>query len=247
MSSLRLLVLLAAVAAAPALATPIPATGGNLVFNGSFESLLVPSAAEFGSRHPSQQVTGWTTSGYNFVFTPGSADTTGATGQWDNVLLWGPNDGAANGLPATSPAGGNFIAADGAFGVAPLEQTITGLVVGETATLSFMWAGVQQYSYDGATTERFDVSLGTETHSTETVSLPSHGFSGWRSVTMSFTPTSATEVLSFLAAGTPSGQPPFSLLDGVSLTQNAVPEPASAALFGGGLVLMARMAKRKRK
>ena len=45
----------------------------SLVVNGDFEQLLVPGASrEFGSRFPSQQVTGWTTNGYNFVFTPGA-------------------------------------------------------------------------------------------------------------------------------------------------------------------------------
>ena len=235
--------------ATPAFAIPVrpPSPVANLVTNGGFETTLTTGAAEIGVRHPSQQATGWTTSGYNFVFTPGTADTIGAAGEYDNVLLWGPNNGSANALPASSPDGGNFIGADGAFGVGAIQQTITGLIVGQTATLTFTWAGAQQYSYDGATTERFDVSLGDETHSTETVSLASHGFSGWRSVTMTFTPTSTTEVLSFLAAGTPSGQPPFSLLDGVSLTQNAVPEPASLTLLGAGLAFGAAASRKKRK
>ncbi|UAJ11857.1 PEPxxWA-CTERM sorting domain-containing protein [Polymorphobacter megasporae] len=50
-----------------------------------------------------------------------------------------------------------------------------------------------------------------------------------------FTATGTTEVLSFLALGTPEGKPPFSLLDGVSGT---VPEPATWAMMIGGLGLV---------
>ena len=45
-----------------------------------------------------------------------------------------------------------------------------------------------------------------------------------------FTANSSTELLSFLAVGTPAANlPPFALLDGVSLT--AVPEPSTWALM----------------
>jgi hypothetical protein len=60
----------------------------RLVANGNFEDLLVPGvSAEFGTRHPSQEVTGWSASGYNFVFTPGTADTTGAAGEFNTIFL----------------------------------------------------------------------------------------------------------------------------------------------------------------
>jgi hypothetical protein len=43
-----------------------------------------------------------------------------------------------------------------------------------------------------------------------------------------FTPTSSTEVLSFLSTGTAaSALPPFALLDSVSATQGTVPEPST--------------------
>ena len=91
------------------------ASAQNLVSNGGFEDTLIPGAAQFGDQFPAQQVFGWTTFGYNFLYTPGSADTSGAMGQIDTVKLWGPGDGAANGLTATSPDGGNFIAANGVY------------------------------------------------------------------------------------------------------------------------------------
>lgn len=39
-----------------------------------------------------------------------------------------------------------------------------------------------------------------------------------------------------MAVGTPSGVPPFALLDGVTMTQNAVPEPATWTLMIIGLL-----------
>jgi hypothetical protein len=56
----------------------------------------------------------WTTAGYNFVFLPNTADTSGATGQYNTITLWGPDNQGTNAaaLPLSSPTGGNYIAAD---------------------------------------------------------------------------------------------------------------------------------------
>jgi hypothetical protein len=210
-------------------ATPIP------IVNGGFESTTLPISSEFGDRVPSQQVTGWSTDGYNFVFTPGTADNgTGAITEFPGTLqLWGPGNGSNNGLPATSPAGGNYIAADGAFTTAPITQEITGLIPGIHTTITFWFAGAQQNGFTGPNTEQWAVSLGSQTDTTAILNNASHGFTGWQQITMDFHPTSSTETLSFLAIGTPTGVPPFSLLDGVTGAQT--PEPGSFALLFTGL------------
>jgi hypothetical protein len=100
--------------------------------------------------------------------------------------------------------------------------------------VSFYFAGAQQSGNTGPTTDQFLVSLGSQTLSTPVLNDPSHGFTGWQLENLTFTPTSTSEVLSFLAVGTPSGVPPFALLDGV--TVSAVPEPASLALLSTGLI-----------
>ena len=241
---------LMAVAGGQAVASPVT------VVNGGFETLQTPAngSAEIGSAFSNyQNVTGWTTSAYAFVFTsatsttPSSgttADTTGARNQYGEQLkIWGPGDGSANGLTA-SPAGGNFISGDGAYNNAPITQTIAGLSPGSVAQVSFYYAGAQQYGFNGATTEAWDVSLGGgAAQRTAIVNTPSHGFSGWQSATLSFVVTSASETLSFLAYGTPNGVPPFTLLDGVSINQ--VPEPSTVAMVLTGLSLAAFAARRR--
>jgi hypothetical protein len=236
----------------------------DLVTNGNFSQLLVQSSAEFGTLNngftPTQQITGWTTAGYNFVFLPNTVDTSGATGQYNTVAttgtpgltLWGPNspNGTANGLTQTSPTGGNFIAADGAYEISAITQTINGLTPGRGVAVSFAWAGAQQYSFTGATTDNWTVSLGNVTASnpsqtTQTTSLVSHGFSGWMTQTFTFMPTSASEVLSFLATGTPTGQPPFALLANVSAVN--VPEPAAWTVMMSGLAGLIAMARQRRR
>jgi hypothetical protein len=77
---------------------------------------------------------------YNFVFSAGTADTGGSPGQYGTLTLWGPNDGSPNGLPAASPAGGNFVGMDGDFQTGALQQTITGLVVGAEYSVGFWYA-----------------------------------------------------------------------------------------------------------
>ena len=72
----------------------------------------------------------------------------------------------------------------------------------------------------------------------------SHGFTGWVYQTLTFVTTVANPVLSFLAVGTPSGQPPFVLLDGVSVT--VVPEPATGTILIAGIAGLIGLARRRR-
>jgi hypothetical protein len=227
------------------------AAATNLVQNGSFALLTTQSSAEFGTTNngytPAQQISNWTTSGYNFVFVPNTADTSGAVGQYNatatvaspGLRLWGPNDGGVSTgtTIAASPTGGNYIASDGAFEVSAITQSVSGLVAGASYAVSFAWAAAQQYGFSGDTTDNWTVSLGTVSASnpaqtTPTVALPSNGFSAWMNQSMTFVATSSTELLSFLATGTPSGQPPFALLANVSLTK--IPEPASLVMLLSG-------------
>ena len=60
---------------------------------------------------------------------------------------------------------------------------------------------------------------------------------------MNFTYDGTSNVLSFLASGTPAGAPPMVLLDNVSLS--AVPEPGTVALLAGSLVLVAIAVRRR--
>jgi hypothetical protein len=218
----------------------------SIVTNGNFEQLKVSGvSSQFGTYYASQQVTGWSTAGYNFVFTPGTADTTGAAGQYGKLYLWGPKNGSNNGL-TTSPAAGNFLAFDGGTHVGAVSQTISGLKIGKYVDVSFYYAAAQQYGFNAATTEQFKVSLGGQTDLTPVLSIVNHGFSGWHYETLSFKATSSSEVLSFLASGTPTGVPPFALLDGVSMS--ITPEPATWALvLLGGAFSLAGLAYARRK
>ena len=181
-------------------------------------------------------VVGWTNTltinsynGYNWLFAPGTADGIGFT-------LWGSNNGGLNTI-TDPPGGGNFIAADGAFSTAAIQQTVTGLTPGLDYTLSFYWAAGQQAGFSGNTTENWTVSLGNKSFTTATVNTPSHGFTDWMQQTFTYTATAESEVLSFLAAGTPNGTPPFSLLADVSMLAPA-PAPEPTMLQYGTLLLL---------
>jgi hypothetical protein len=216
--------------AAVALSTFATSARADLVINGGFETTTNGG----GQMNVITNATGWATTGYNFIFTPGSADTTGVSSQFgtDDLLLWGPNDGSANGLPATSPAGGNFVGADGAYDAGAITQTINGLTAGNSYTVGFWWAGAQQHGFDGVTTEQWQVSFGSQTQSTAVVTNADKGFTGWEYQTLKFTADSTSDVLSFLAVGTPlsPSEPPFVLLDGVSVDAASTPEPGSILL-----------------
>jgi hypothetical protein len=215
----------------------LPAGATNLVLNGDF-SLSSNGPGQFDTSQTT--LTDWSSSGYNFLFASGGADTTGSyTPQYSNyVKLWGPNDGSANGMPASSPYGGSFIGADGAYEVGAITQTISGLTSGDFYSVGFYWAGAQQMGYTGATTEQWQVSLGSSTQSTTVANNVSEGFTGWQYQTFTYQATGSSEVLSFLAVGTPNGQPPFALLSDVSLVVQT-PEPATVVVVLIGLIAVA--------
>jgi len=220
--------------------------GTNLVTNGDFSLAQGQGSCQVNYNC---SVTGWSSpNGFNFDFLPNTATTTGATGQYGNFTLWGAANGGNNtwnGNGPTGLSGANFIAADGAFNVSPLTQTIVGLVAGQTYQLSFDWAGAQQTGYYTATSEQWSVSLGSQTLTTQVAQNSPEGFTGWMVATLDFTATSSSELLSFLAVGTPDGEPPFSLLTGVDL-EKVVSEPASLAALLVGLTAVGVVRRRRR-
>lgn len=231
-----------------------PANAANLVVNGSFENTLTNTSSEFSDVYGTGHVIGWTSTGFNMLFLSGDADTNGAPSRFSasegNFKLWGPGTGSNNGLTASSPDGGNFVALEAdrtrVFD-GPIFQTINNLIPGQAATLTFYWAAAQQYTFNLATTERLDVSLGGTTYSTVTLNNPEHGFVPWQQETFTFLPASTSEVLKFFADGTPAAQPPFVLLDGISLTQTTTPEPATWAAMLSGLAVLGGAARRRRR
>lgn len=228
-------------------AVPAVAAHPNLVQNGGFETTTLANSSSFATYFTgTDKVANWTTNGYNLLFTPGSAQTTGGDTEYGagNVKFYGPLNGTMNGF-TDSPTGGNFVGADGAFVVSPIQQTLTGLRIGQKYAVGFDWSAAQQVGFDGPTAEQWSVSLGDETHSTAVWKNPDHGFKPWSHVTFVYTATATSEVLSFLAVGTPSGRPPFSLLDGV--TTAAMPEPAAWALMVGGLGLVGGALRSRRR
>ena len=239
---------LAAVAAVAAFGYIAPAAAlTNLVTNGSFSQSTYTASSQFGSNFGGQGVTGWSASGFNLYFVGGTQTTTSAANQYNDTQTYFRTNFVA------SPDGGNFVALDGDSTLrGPLTQTITGLTSGKGYNLSFQWAATQLRNRTGATTEQLQVSFGGDTRKTQILSVPSMGFTGdtsnptttWFTQNFYFVANGTSQVLSFLSLGTPNGQPPIAVLDGVALT--AVPEPATWALLLVGFGMIGFSARRRR-
>ena len=214
-----------------AMATPARA---NLVVNGSFETTTLTGS---GQVQFNGDVTGWTTNTsvpLGFLYFPGTqnAQLTDQFGA-NNFQLW---QGVTHTIPATSPDGGKFLVLDGAPAYqGSFSQTIAGLTVGSKYTLSFYQAAGQQHNFNGATTEQWKVTFGSQTFLSTLMNNPTHDFQPWAQQTMTFTASTASQVLTFLSQGGPDGLPPMVFLDGVSLVQQT-PEPSTLVYAGLGLV-----------
>jgi hypothetical protein len=220
-----------------ALAAGVPgAAMADLVTNGGFESLTNPLPSSGKDYAVTVQPTSWTFtgSGLNFIDAPGSAD----NGSY--LSVYGP-------FPNQSPAGGNFVEADGDPGFSSFfYQQITGLTPGQTYAVSFYQAAGQQTGFSGATFDQWLVGLfnAGESQLSSVMNLPGPGASTpdvfpWEAQTLYFTATTATDYLTFLATGGPfsTSLPPIAFLDGVSM--QAVPEPSSIVLFALGTIALA--------
>lgn len=232
-----------------ALATPSFAA---TLLNGSFEN--VGSATSSFSINFPTVLSNWTATPtgnkvLNCLVMP--TDTTRLCGTPNGWTLQFWNNGVGGNFPGgPSPDGGNFVAIDGDVNYAtPMTQALTGLVVGRLYTVEFYQAAAQQFGFDGATTERWQVSLGSETKLSTLMITANHGYVGWMKESLTFTAQTANDVLRFLALGTPNGLPPFVLIDGISFNEAInTPEPSSFALIGGGglvLLWIKRRARRK--
>ncbi len=212
---------------------PLPATS---VLNGSFSN--VGTATSSFSINLDTTLPDWTATPSGsaeldcLVFANATTNICGTQADGGGQSFWQ--------FPGPSPDGGNYVAVDGVSTYAtPLTQTFTGankLIAGQRYEITFWQAAAQQTGFTGATTEQWQVSLGGSASQLSTLmNTPSEGDVGWNLVTMTFT-AGASQVLQFVAKGTPNGQPPFVLLDGVTITE--VPEPGTLAMIGLALVTL---------
>jgi PEP-CTERM motif len=240
--------------------------GPNLVQNGSFTLNTLPSPLNPSNASGAEIDSLWN---YNGDLTDWSSTASPSNQQPYNILFTGtvaadtsinPDTRYTSSEPqylnanvnSLSPDGGAFVGLDGDPNfTGALTQTITGLTSGVEYQLSFYWAGAELFNRTGYTSIQLTGSFGGDSFATPVYpnSNPAGtpgSFSGWTPETFDFVATSSSEVLSFLAVGSPAANlPPFALLDGVSLT--AVPEPSTWAMMLVGFSGLGYAAYRRRR
>ncbi len=189
----------------------------NLVTNGGFEICTGTAPKDFLT---SVLPTDWSGGGFDFIDAPGTAD------NFSYALPVYP------GFPIMSPQGGNFVQVDSTPTFAlPVTQTINGLTAGDSYTVSFYQAAGQGAGDSGATTDQWEVTLGSSSAYSTLMSIPQGGMFPWTSQTLTLTADNTSDLLSFIAIGS-GGVPPQIFLDGVDMETN-VPEPSALLLLAG--------------
>jgi choice-of-anchor C domain-containing protein len=201
------------------LATLAADAKANFVVNGGFESPAISGGATFQTYAVgSTGITGWTV-------IPGT--NSGASGSVDLIGSY---------FPAHS--GAQSVDLDGSSipGPGGLSQTITGLVQGTSYVLDFFYG-----NNPNGTTASATVSIGTLT-TTITHSGSTFGVMNYTEGTYSFVATGTTQILTFTSTD-PSNDVNGIALDDVSIS---VPEPASCAMLGLGMLAVGAYARRRK-
>jgi len=251
---------LTAGAALLAIAAAAPASAQNVVQNGNFTNTSAYynyNGTTVGTNVNDSNLADWqingcpgnsSTCGFQFI----ANSNLGSTGFYDAI---DGHESTFYSTPGATPDGGNAFMSDGSYETMALTQSLTGLKVGDTYTLSFYQASMQQTGFTGASQDNWNVGLVNsnsvfDSRVAATMNNPSQGSTGWVQQTMTFVATTTNELLYFFASASAGAQPPFLLLDDVSLTDNASPsavaEPATLTLAAAGLVGMIA-ARRKRR
>jgi hypothetical protein len=193
----------------------------NLVTNGGFEITTGTTPKDYLTN---VLPTDWSGGGLEFIDAAGTAGS--------NPLPVYP------GFPVMSPQGGNFLQADSTPTFSqPVTQSISGLTAGDSYTVSFYQAAGQGEGDTGATTDQWEVTLGSSTAYSTLMSIPQGGMFPWTSQTLTLTADNTTDLLSFIAVGT-GGVPEQIFLDGVDM-ESTVPEPSALMLLAGVGAVMA--------
>lgn len=223
-------VLVLAAAACSLLGTSAEAIGPNLVQNPSFE---INTGTQFVGAGFWPLMSGQGQSAANFPnWTVTAPSYQGIAVIGDNTILGGNTWASLAAWPAPQTTSGRYyFQADGDYtsGVnATIAQVITGLTIGASYQLSFDWGAgvcsvVPPCDTPPPSNSGWDITFGTNTDSVNSGPVPFQSFSGWQTYAKVFTATATSQTLSFLSKGGPTGVPPMSLLDNVSVT--AVPGP----------------------
>jgi len=237
-SMLKLLVLPVALGFALA---PGSASASQFVTNGDFSNSTNANSFFFGfdpsARYLAQ---GWTGSG-DWVAWCSTSGTPCDSPSFGGAQL--------HSLPAPAGTAGtnNFVGLDGTPGFdGHVYQTINGLIVGNTYTLSFAMATAREENSFDPGTETVTVTLGNESYTTPTIDTPANGNTPWVVYSTVFTYTGGGNVLDFFNLGT--GVPPYALIDDVSLTGGtaAVPEPSTWVMIIAGFAGLGFFARVRR-
>ena len=252
-----------AVAAVAGVASPAKADLVNLVTNGNFAdttAYYTYNGVQVGTETTNTNLAAWQFTGCNssncgFSFLGNS--NLASTGFYDQQDGHISTEGASPG--ALPVAGSNAFMSDANYATQYMFQSIAGLTAGDTYTLKFWQASFEQSGYTGGFTSNWQVGLGNGNAFTTanygvqtaaTMTVPSGGASAWTQQTLSFVANSTNELLAFFATASSGAQPPFLMLDGVSLTDAThpvnVPEPATLGLTAAGVLGLVAARRRRR-
>lgn len=170
---------------------------------------------------------------------PGTKAPTGFTIVPDGNGMLGSVDIIDNSALNTAVGNGFFIDLDGTTQRAGILSTTLNLTGGTTYVASFQLAGNNRSPYDDSVV----VNFGSTTQQGPYILLPAN--TPFTTYTLSFTPaTTGAYTLSFLNNSLTSDNM-GALLDNVSVSTAAVPEPESLALMLAGLASVAWVARRR--